>query len=123
MSLDRTRKRIADQLLRRLPVKRLRHQLLLLQPLHAARLVHVLQIDLVVEERHDQAAGRTNRATVLPLVAPYGVVRVQRSLTLLIDAAEDGLHVVREEALVVEDVAQPLCAGCTEISLPCWYWY
>ena len=111
MPLHRTRERIPHQLLHVFPVQRLRLQLRLLQPLRRIRLILVLKVDLVVQERHDQARRRTRRATLLPLVRPHGIVAVQRALALFIDPTQDGVDVVREEALVVEDVREALRAG------------
>jgi len=75
-----------------------------------SRLILVLEIDLIIQEWHDQAGGRTGSTTLLPLVASHRVVAVQRTLAVLIEPAEDGRDVVREEALAVEDVRQALGA-------------
>nr|POE63607.1 hypothetical protein CFP56_04510 [Quercus suber] len=110
MPLHRARKRIPHQLLHQLPAMRRRHALHLLQPAPALRIILVLQVDLVVQKRHDQTRCRAGRAALLSLIAAHGVVAVQRALAFLVDAAEDGRDVVGEEALLVQDVAQALRA-------------
>ena len=73
--------------------------------------VLIFKIDLIVQERRDQTTRRTGRAALLPLIATDRVVAVQGTLAFLVEAAEEGMDVVREEALIVQQVAEPLCAG------------
>ena len=73
--------------------------------------VLVLEVDLVVEERHDERRSSTSSTTLLSLVTAHRVVGVEGTLSILVDTAQDGVDIVREEALVVEDVTQTLGAG------------
>ena len=75
-----------------------------------AWLVLILQVDLIVQKGHDQTACGTSRPALFTLVAPHGIITVQRALAFLIQTSKNGVNVVWEEALVVEDVAQPLRA-------------
>lgn len=77
----------------------------------AAGYVLVLEVDLVVEEGHDEGGGGAAGAALLALVAADGVVRVDGAGAVLVEAAEDGVDVVGEEALLVEDGGEPLRAG------------
>lgn len=77
----------------------------------AAGDVLVLEVDLVVEEGHDQTGRGTAGAALLPLVTADGVVAVDGALILLVEAAEDGIDVVGEKALLVEDGGEALRAG------------
>ncbi|TFB03983.1 hypothetical protein CCMA1212_003526 [Trichoderma ghanense] len=79
--------------------------------LSAAGDVLVLEVDLVVQEGHDQAARSTAGSALLPLVASNRVVGVDRTLALLVEAAEHGMCVVWEESLLVENGGQPLGTG------------
>jgi hypothetical protein len=72
----------------------------------AAGDVLVLEVDLVIEERHDQTSGSTTSSALLPLVAADGVVTVNGTLALLVQSAQDSVSVVREEASLVQDGAQ-----------------
>ena len=76
----------------------------------AAGDVLVLEVDLVVEEGHDETTGGAAGAGLLALVAADGVVAVDGALALLVEPAEDGVDVVGEEALLVEDGRQALGA-------------
>ncbi|KAI3484762.1 hypothetical protein L1887_52048 [Cichorium endivia] len=58
--------------------------------------------DLVVKERLDERLGRTCSTAELALVASDGVERVDCALALFVEAAEDVVDVVGEEALAVE---------------------
>jgi hypothetical protein len=62
--------------------------------------------DLVVEKRHDQACCRTAGTTLFPFVAADGVKGVDGALPLYVQAADDGVDVVWEEAFPVQ---QRLC--------------
>lgn len=77
----------------------------------ASRNVLVLEVDLVVQEGHDQTGSRTTSSALLALVASHGVIRVHGSLALLVQTAQHSMCVVREEALSVEDRRQALGAG------------
>lgn len=110
MPLDRTRERIPNQLLHRIPRQGLRYQSLLLQPLRTIGIILILQIDLIVQERHDETRRRASSLTLLPLIAADRIIRVQRALALFIHPAQNRSHVVGKEPLVVEDVAQALRA-------------
>lgn len=109
--LDRTIKGILDQHLHILPPQRLLLPLLQRMALTTARHVLVLEVDLVVQERHDQAGSGARGAAHLALVAADGVVAVDGALAVLVEAAEDGVRVVGEEALAVENGGQALGAG------------
>jgi hypothetical protein len=76
----------------------------------AARLILVLEVDLVVQEWHDERCCRTCCSALLPLVAANRVVGVQCALAVLVQTTQDCVYVVREESLVVEDVAEALRA-------------
>lgn len=73
--------------------------------------VLVLEVDLVVEERHDQARGSTSGTALFSFVAAYRVVGVKGTLAVGIDSTKNGVDVVGEETLVVEDVGETLGAG------------
>lgn len=64
----------------------------------------VLLVDLTIKEGHDQRSGRSSSSAELSLVRSDRVVRVDGTLALLIETSNDGVHVVREESLVVKHV-------------------
>ena len=99
--------KILDMVLR----QRLWHNSLQVVSCPAAWLVHVLEVDLVVQERHDQRRRRACCSALLPLVTADRVVGVQRTLAVLVQTTQDCVYVVREESLVVENVAETLGAG------------
>lgn len=111
MPLHRTIESVLDQGLDRLPGEGLPLPLLQVVAGAAAGDVLVLEIDLVVKEGHNEAGGGASRAALLALVASDGVVAVDSAVALLVDAGEDGVGVVREEALLVQDGGQALGAG------------
>lgn len=111
LTLGRTGERIRHELLDRLPRKRLGGLGDLLQTWTRRGIVLVLEVDLVVEERGDERASGAGGAAGLALVGADGVVGVQGADAVLVQPAEDGVDVVGEEALVVEDVAEALGAG------------
>jgi hypothetical protein len=111
MPLRRAGERIRHQGLDRRSVQELGRPHHLLQTSAGVRVVLVLVVDLVVQERCDQTARSTGGTARLALVAAHGIVRVQSAHAVLIQTSKDGVHVVREEALVVEDVAEALRAG------------
>ncbi|CAG8705354.1 2039_t:CDS:1, partial [Scutellospora calospora] len=111
MPLRRARERIRHQGLDRRSVQELGRLHHLLQPRTGVGIVLVLVVDLVVQERRDQTARGARSTARLALVTPHRIIRVQRSHAVLVQAAEDGVHVVREEALVVQDVAEALGAS------------
>lgn len=69
-----------------------------------ARDVLVLEVDLVVEEGHDEGGGGAAGAALLALVGAHGVEGVHRAAAVAVEASDDGVHVVREESLAVEQV-------------------
>lgn len=106
--LHSTCKCIPYQLLDRFLGKKLRLLLLKRVPLSAARDVLVLEVDLVIQERHDQACCSTGSPALLPLVRAHGIVAVERTLAFLVQAGQDGMYVVGEESLPVENCREPL---------------
>ncbi len=111
MSLDCTGERISNQLLHLHSRQRCDGALLHFMTTTGAALVLILEVDLVIEEGHDQARGRTGGAALFALVAADGIVAVQRTSTVFVQAAKDGVDVVREETLVVQDRRETLGAG------------
>ena len=114
MPLRRTRKGVLDQLHRRLLIQTVHRPLLKrvrVPILPAARHILVLEVDLVVEEGHDQTRRGAGGTALFTLVAADGVVGVQRAFAFFVETGEDGVHVVREETLGVEDGGEALGAG------------
>lgn len=118
MALNRAVEGILDQVLNLAPREGSHFPLLERVALPAAGYELVVEVDLVVQERHDQAASRPSGAALLPLVAPDGVVRVHGARPVLGNAAENGVRVVGEEALRVEDCREALRAGLDGDGLP-----
>ena len=111
MPLRRAGERIRYECLDRRSVQQLGLPHHLLQTSAGVGVVLVLEVDLVVQERCDQTARSTSSTARLALVAAHGIVRVQSAHAVLVQTSKDRVHVVREEALVVEDVAEALGAG------------
>lgn len=111
MPLNGTSERILHNLLRDISRQRLRRLLHQCQPLPRTRNILILQIDLIIQERHDETRRRASSTTLFPFVTPHGVIGVQRPLAVLIYSAKDSSDVEGEEPLAVEDMAQPLRAG------------
>lgn len=76
----------------------------------ASRDVLILEVYLVIQERHNQTSSSTASSALFPLVAANGVIRVDGTLALLVQATQHGVCVVREETLVVEDGGETLGA-------------
>src|SRR5215469_13835663 len=72
--------------------------------------VLILEIDLVIQKRHDQTRRRTRSPALLPLIAANWIIAVKRALALLVQSSQNRMHVVGKEALAVEDVTQSLGA-------------
>ncbi|KAI6770596.1 hypothetical protein HG530_005225 [Fusarium avenaceum] len=111
VTLNRTIEGILDDGLDLCSCQRTSLTLLELVALSTSGNVLVLEVDLVVEEGHDQTARSTTCSALLPLVTSHGVVRVHGTLALLIQTAEHRMRVVREESLPVEDCGETLGAG------------
>jgi hypothetical protein len=111
MSLYRTCEGVSHKILNMVLWQRLWHDSLQVVSCPAAWLVHVPEVDLVVQERHDKRRRRACCSALLPLVTADGIVRVQRTLAILIQTSQNCVYVVREESLVVENVAETLGAG------------
>lgn len=111
MSLDSRSEGILDKLLDILSGQRLCRSLLESVANAAAGNILVLVVYLVVKEGHDQTACSTSGSALLSLITANGIVRVKRTLARLVDTSENSSNVVREEAFVVEDMAESLCAG------------
>jgi hypothetical protein len=111
MPLRRAGEGIGYQGLDRRSVQELGRPHYLLQTSSRVGVVLVLVVDLVVQERCDQTARGASGTARLTLVAAHGVVRVESAHAVLVQTSKDRVHVVREEALVVEDVAEALRAG------------
>lgn len=111
MPLRRARERIRYQGLDRRSVEKLGCLHHLLQTGAGVGVVLVLVVDLVVQERRDQTARGASSTARLALVTAHGIVRVESAHAVLVQTAEDRVHVVREEALVVQNVAEALRAG------------
>lgn len=77
----------------------------------ASWLILILKVDLVIQEWHNQASSGTGGTALLTLVGADGVVGVDCAFSFFVEAAEDGVHVVREETLLVEHDAQSLCSS------------
>ena len=71
----------------------------------------VLEANLVVQERLQQRRGRAAGAVRLALVRADGVVAVHGALALVVEPADNVVHVVREEALGVQHRRQHLRNG------------
>lgn len=109
--LHSTIKRILDQNLNIPPRQWVLLPLLQRMALSAAWYVLILEVDLIVKERHDQTCGGTTSTAHLPFVTAHRIVTVDGALSLLVEAAEDGIGVVGEETLAIEDSRQAFSAG------------
>lgn len=87
--------------------------LLQIVALSAAGNVLVPEVDLVIQERHDQAARSSSSSALLPLVASNRVVGVYSTRALFVKATKHGVRVVWEESLLVENGGEAL-GTCVE---------
>lgn len=68
----------------------------------ARLVVLILQIDLVIEEGHDETGRCASGTALFALITTDGIETVDGTHSVLVDSRDDGGDVVREEALAVE---------------------
>lgn len=73
--------------------------------------VHNQGTHLVVQEGLQQRLSSSCRPTRLSLVRPDWIKRIDCSFTIFVDATQDIVHVVREEAFTVEHIRNHSCNG------------
>ena len=79
-------------------------------PLPATRNILILEIDLIIQERRDQARRSATSPALLPLIRPNRIIAIQRPFPLLVQPTQDSIRIVRKKALRVEYGRKPLRA-------------
>ncbi|KAI6758981.1 hypothetical protein HG531_013977 [Fusarium graminearum] len=111
VSLDCTIKGVLDDGLDLSSCQRTSFSLLQLVTLSASGNVLVLEVDLVVEERHDQTARSAACTALLSLVTSYRIIRVYSAPALLVQTAEHRMRIVWEESLAIKNCRETLRAS------------